>query len=253
MLKHRVIPVLLFDGSYCVQTVQFKQPARKLGPMEQYVNNMSDRNVDELMILDISAGRMMRGPLFEKIKSFTSAQFCPVSYGGGIGTIDDISRLISDCGIDKVVVRSSRSLVYSAARKFGSQAIVYAIDAQPCAAGYDHYHVSKWDNIYKPKTIAQSMENEGAGEILLTGIHKQGLMRGYDISIINEISNGINVPLIANGGCGIPEDMVNAIRAGASAVAASSMFCLRGVTPQDCASVLLAAGLPARVDQEAPE
>src|SRR5688572_26855901 len=128
MLKHRIIPVILFDGSYCVQTTQFKKPARRIGPIGQYVNNIAKRNVDELIIIDINATREKRRPYFDKIKEFTSNQFCPVTYGGGIRSLEDIDVLIKYCGVDKVAIKTNFALIDSAAKKFGAQAIVYSMD-----------------------------------------------------------------------------------------------------------------------------
>lgn len=252
MLKHRVIPVLLYDGAFCVNTVQFVQPSRKIGPMEQYVNNMARRDVDELMILDINATRCVRGPLFAKLSLMTQDQYCPVSYGGGISSIDDIKRLINDCGVDKVVIKTHHELIEPAAHKFGSQAICYAMDCIKHHSDGSYY--VQW--IGREKGIrdwAQEIERRGAGEILLTHMHRQGTFTGYSENLIKLISSEVRIPVVANGGCGGPEDMVKAIKAGAYAVASSSMFALRGVTPQDCARALQAAGLPARVAQEPPE
>lgn len=251
MLKHRVIPVLLYDGSYCVQTVRY-QSVRRLGPMEQYVNNMADRNIDELVILDITASKESRGPRFSKIKEFTEGQFCPVSYGGGIYSLADVNALIKECGVDKVIIKTASGLISEAAKKFGSQAIVYSMDC------YVHHSNGTYFVHGMPKSMgvtewAKIIEEKGAGEILLTAMYKNGTYDGYNFDLISRVSSAVNIPVIANGGCGSPEDMVKAIQAGASAVAASSMFALRGVTPQDCARAIQAAGLPARVAEQPPE
>lgn len=233
MLAHRIIPVLLYDGAYCVQTVQFKQPARRLGPMGQYVNNMAQRNVDELMILDICATKTERKPWFNNIKRFVEEQYCPVAYGGGISSLDDIKILVNECGIDKVVIHTMLTLIYSAARKFGSQAVVYALDYNK--------------QIKNVIGLSKIIENDGAGEILLTDVDCQGLMQGYNQRLIREVSSAVKIPIIANGGCMSPFDMELAIKNGASAVAASSMFALRGVTPNDCARHLKNANINARI------
>lgn len=240
MLKHRIIPIILFDGTYCVQTTQFKQPARRIGPITQYVNNMANRNVDELVIIDINATKEKRRPYFDKIKEFTDNQFCPVAYGGGISSIEDIGRLIKECGVDKIIVKTKFSLINTASRKFGSQAIVYAADVKNNVVDGipRRLNIDRWLNI---------IQLEGAGEILLTDTVANGQMTGYNYKLITETVENLTIPVIANGGCGEPSHMIEAIKCGASAAAASSMFALRSVTPQDCARALQEAGLPARV------
>lgn len=252
MLKHRIIPVLLYDGEFCVQTTQFRRPARRLGPMKQYVNNMAKRDVDELVILDITATSEHRTPRFDKIKEYTTDQFSPVSYGGGIFFLDDVKRLIKDCGVDKVIIKSEPLLIEEIAEKFGAQAVIYAMDV------FKHhsngtYFVHTMGKQISPRDWAKTIEHMGAGEILLTHINRQGSYQGYSSNLIQMISDTVKIPVIANGGCGLPIHMVNAIRSGASAVAASSMFALRGITPQDCARALQTAGVPARVAWEPPE
>lgn len=249
MLKHRVIPILLFDGTYCVQTTQFKRPARRIGPINQYVNNIAKRNVDELVILDINATLEKRKPHFDKIKEFTLQQFCPVAYGGGIKSLEDIDVLIKYCGVDKVIIRTNFSLIYSAARKFGSQAIVYAMDC------YKHhsngsFFIYEAPRKFIPSKWAKIVQDQGAGELLLTSMSHQGLMRGYSKSLLHDVSRNLTIPVIANGGCGEEKHMVEAINSGASAAASSTMFCLRETTPQDCSRALHAAGYPTRLEPQ---
>lgn len=244
MLKHRIIPILLYDGKFCVHTKQFKAPARRLGPITQFVENMANRDIDELVLLDINATKEGRRPNFDQIKSFTEKLFCPVAYGGGIKTEDDISMLIQYCGVDKVIIRQSKLLVHTAAHKFGSQAIVYAMDVKH-EFGFDN--VLTWPINIDPGYIAKLISEEGAGEILLTDVDNQGMEGGYNFAVLKEVIDEVKIPVIANGGCGEIQHMIDAIGIGANAVAASTMFALRAVTPQDCARALSAAGLPVRL------
>ena len=238
MLKHRIIPILLYDGAFCVITEQFKRPARRIGPINQYVNNLANRDIDELVLLDIER----KTPDFNKIKSFTEKLFCPVSYGGSVNSLDGIKRLIQDCGVDKVVIKTGYKIIYDAARVFGSQAITYAADIELIDGRFSIPGCKDWyERIY-------CVENSGAGEIMLTGINKQGKMNGYELDLYSEVSQVCNLPLIANGGCGNPDHMIEAIKAGADAVAVGTALALRSVTPQDCARALLRAGLPSRVE-----
>lgn len=238
MLKHRIIPILLYDGAFCVHTTKHIRPVRRLGPIEQYTNNMANRDIDELILLDIEATRKSRGPNFSKIKKFTEKLMCPVAYGGGVRDIDDIRKLIQYCGVDKVVIKANYQIISHAAQIFGSQSISFALDTHGSTV------VTGIDAVY----WAKKMEELGAGEIIVTDINHQGTMQGYNNLLINSISKNVNIPVVANGGCGSLGDMVIALTAaGADAVAASSIFTLRGLTPQDAAVALHKAGLPVRV------
>lgn len=224
MLKHRIIPILLWDGIQVVQSVQFKRPHRPVGSMMQYIKVMETRNIDELIILDVNATIEKRKPKFEEIKEFTKELFCPVTIGGGITELDDIGRLIRECGADKVAIRTNQFLVYDAVHKFGAQAIVSAIDIYP-------YHC---------------FTKNVAGELLITSVLNNGAMIGYQLNLI-DWAKDYNVPIIINGGCGTPQHMIEAIKCGASAVAASSMFLFTDHTPRSCARALHAAGIPVRL------
>lgn len=250
-LKHRIIPIILTQGAFfAVQTTKFQRPARMIGTTLQLIENMEKRNVDELIILDID-GRIVKNKEWDKLKNLTKNLFCPLTFGGGISTLDDIKRLIQDCGIDKVSIRTNFSLIYSVARTFGSQAIVYSADVyraekdntKYCIRGLSDRMNKRFDMFKWLKLI----EKQGAGEILLTDVNQNGTYQGYNEKLIWRVSKELKIPIIANGGCGSISDMEKAIKAGASAVAASSLFALRNVTPLDCARGLQEAGLAARV------
>lgn len=240
MLKKRIIPVLLFDGSFCVHTTRFKRPARRIGPIDQYTNNMANRDIDELVLLDIEATKKGNPPSFSKITRFADKLMCPVAYGGGISSLRDIRTLLKDCGVDKVIIGNNFNLIRDAADKYGSQSIVYALDVK------DNYPYTM-HGLITAEDWAERIQNLGAGEIIVTDIDHQGLMKGYNNLLINRISKRLNIPVVANGGCGGIGDMIIAIAAGADAVAASSVFTLRGLTPQEAARGLQKAGVPVRV------
>lgn len=201
----------------------------------QHIEVMESRDIDELIILDIVATTEKRKPLFNEIKEFTSKLFCPVTIGGGISELDDIKRLIHDCGADKVSIKTNFSLVYSAAKKFGSQAVVYSLDIyDEKIHGVPSRVASKiWTNKW-----VKVIENEGAGEILFTDINQNGCQMGYSCGTIKRLSKATTLPIIANGGCGTAEHMKDAFNAGASACAASSMFLFTEWTPRACAKAL---------------
>lgn len=243
MLTKRIVPILLFDGNYCVQTTQFSSH-RRIGPIDQFVNNMANRDVDELCLIDITATKEKRQPNYKKIKSFTEKLFCPVTYGGGVVTQDHVTKLIQECGVDKIAIKTSFSSIYSLAKKFGSQAIVYSCDIYNEKL---HGFPTKVRNRIDVLNWLKLIEKEGAGEILLTDINRQGMEKGYNLKLISKASKALNIPLIANGGAGNEKHFIEAIECGANAVAASTLFALRETTPRDAARAVHAAGYPTRL------
>lgn len=239
MLKHRIIPVLLTDGTgVCVKPVQFQRPYRKLGRMEQYVNIMESRNIDELIIIDINATQEQRKPDFKKLRSWCDNLFCPVTYGGGISSLDDI-RMALENGADKVAIHSAYDLVYKAARKFGAQAITIVYNYyEPTFFDGGGESIGEWCN---------RLQQEGAGEIIITDVEKDGLMEGYNTDLIKEASYISSVSIVALGGCGEPVHIHQALEAGASAVAAGSMFLYTDHTPRSCAEFLFEMGHAVRL------
>lgn len=253
MLKHRIIPVLLWNGKQVVQTTQFKRPHRNVGSMMQHIRVMETRNIDELIILDIEATSKQRKPLFDEIKEFTKELFCPVTIGGGITSLDDIGKLIQECGADKVAINShiwdDDKFLYAAANKYGAQAIVAALDI--FTTSENNKITRKCGHMWSTgdiKVASQWLQQNGAGEILLTSISNNGMQCGYECELIEKVTDAVDIPVIANGGCGKPLDMLGAIAYGASAVAASSMFLFTDHTPKTCAKVLHEAGLAVRLD-----
>jgi cyclase len=230
-----VIPVILWDGMNCVQTVKFARPARVFGSLMDAVRVYERRNVDEVILLNIDAKDS--GPLLDPIDWFTSQLFCPVTYGGGIRTLDDI-RDVLNAGADKVAIRRAATpqFIEAAAKRFGSQAIVRVIDTTVTLP-----------LLNSPSVIAQDAERAGAGEILLTSIDRNGTMSGYNTTLIISVASSVNIPVIAHGGCGEPKHMLAAIAAGAHAAAASTMFLFTETTPRDCSRYLAEHGIAARV------
>jgi imidazole glycerol-phosphate synthase subunit HisF len=241
MLKHRIITSILFDETgQVVKPVQFKRPYRRLGTLEQFMHVVEGRNIDELLFIDITATDQDRPPNFDTLSKFGGAVFAPVTYSGGISSIDHISEVLAN-GADKVAIKTHYELIYDAARKFGSQAIVGVIDWLPSFTYGDMYT--------EAKRMATYMELQGAGEIILTDMQRDGMMNGYNLSLIYNIVNRVKIPVIASGGCNEPLDMVCAIERGASAVAAGSMFLFTDVTPFECAACLEQHNIPARIDK----
>jgi cyclase len=204
-------------------------------------------DVDELIILDISATPNNRGPRFDEVERLCENLFMPVTIGGGIRSIADIRRLLA-CGADKVAVGTMAvrepDFVSEAAERFGSQAVVVSIDVRKghvvCRCGQD-------DTAYAPAEWASNIEDRGAGEILLTSIEYDGMMEGYDLPLISAVSKAVDIPVIAAGGCGSYGDMAEAFRAGAHAVAVGAMFQFADVTPRGAARYLSEQGIPVRL------
>mgnify|MGYP003394112288 FL=1 len=226
MLKNRIITTLLYDETLqCVKPVGFGRPYRRLGPLMQYIRNFDNRQIDELILLDITATETNRKPSVKEIEQFTSLCYMPVCIGGGIRTLDNISELLNN-GADKVVIgnylykdkSNSYKFIETAANKFGSQAIVAAINVNGDKGNFwtrDGYKYIGWINENPAPLLSKELENAGAGEIFLTDVTKDGTLSGYNLDLISSVAHAVGIPVIANGGCGSPDDMVAAIRAGA--------------------------------------
>jgi cyclase len=229
MLAHRVIPVMLQRGSMLVKGRRFCS-WRNVGHAQQAVAIHQARGVDELIYLDIGATPAKRGPDFAMVRRLTEGCFMPITVGGGVRTVDDVRGLL-DAGADKIAVKTAwREVLEPAAAIVGCQAMVLAID-------YDDGEVVTW---------ALEAQDMGAGEILLTSMYREGSMQGYDLDMIKRVTDVVDIPVIAHGGCGSYEHMAQAIRAGASAVAAGSLFQFTDSTPKEAAEYLQANGIEAR-------
>lgn len=233
MLKTRVIPCLLLKGRGLVKTVKFKNP-KYVGDPINAVKIFNDKEVDELIFLDISTTIENTTPKFSLINKISSEAFMPFGYGGGIKTMSDIKRLFG-LGVEKVVLNTSAyetpDLIRKAANHYGSQSIVVSIDVKNNLFGeYNVFVKSGRQNTkINPINYAKKMEDYGAGEIILNSIDKDGIMTGYDLSLIEAVTNAVSIPVVALGGAGKIEHFVAAVNSGASAVAAGSMFVFQGV------------------------
>jgi cyclase len=233
MIHARIIPCILLRGHGLVKTRKFKDPVYVGDPINA-VRIFSEKEVDELVILDIDATREGREPNYELIAEIAGECFMPVAYGGGIQTLAQARKLIR-CGIEKVVINSasieSKGIIREIADVFGSQAVVGSIDARKILLGGHRVFVKSGtvDTKLKPEDHAASLEQAGVGEILLTSIDRDGQMQGYDIELIKKVSSKVNVPVVACGGAGTLDHMRRAMsESGASAVSAGSMFVFYG-------------------------
>lgn len=231
MLETRIIPCLLADRRRLVKTIQFRNP-RYVGDPINVVKILNDKEVDELIMLDITTD--CAKPDFEFVETFVSECFMPVSYGGAISKIEDAARLFS-IGIEKVCLNThaikNPSLVASLAEKFGSQSVVVSMDAKKGLLGrYELYsHGGRKRTGLDPVSFARAMERAGAGEILINAIHRDGTLKGYDIELIRAVSTSVGIPVVACGGAGALEHFSEAVVKGAaSAAAAGSYFIFHG-------------------------
>jgi cyclase len=233
MHQSRVIPVLLcnLEGSL-VKTRKFKNPIYVGDPFNA-VKIFNDKEVDELFFLDITATSEKRKPNIKYIKEIATEAFMPLCYGGGLSNIDDIRAVIKS-GIEKVAINSALEkdpdLISRTADLLGSSSTVASIDVKKDFWG--KYRVAV-RNASKNLSIpvlefAQMLEAKGAGEIFLNSVDRDGVMEGFDLPLIEEIASQVGIPIIACGGAGNVTHLKQAIQAGASAVAAGSMFVFQG-------------------------
>jgi len=250
MLKIRIVPTLLYSGNGLVKSVRF-DPSRRVGAAAQAISVYNLREVDELMFLDIAARAEGRIPDLHLIDDLADDCFVPFAVGGGIRSVDDVRALLQ-VGADKVTVNTSfvsrPALIAEIAEAFGRQCITVSIDAQRTASGHEAFtDCGRVATGRAPADLARDAEQAGAGEILLTSIDRDGTMDGYDTDLIAAVAAAVSVPVVASGGAGGFEDMAEAIEAGASAVAASSIFLFTEMTPRGAKEYLAGRGYPMRL------
>ena len=228
----RVIPFLLIDGSGLVKTINFKNK-RYIGDPINAVRIFNEKLVDELVLLDIEASLKNQEPNYQLIKGIVSEAFMPIGYGGGVSKIEHFDKLFT-IGVEKVSVNSSLfdnpDVVRQAVEKFGSQSIVASIDFKKNF--FKNYLIVSKSGTKKQKynidNIIDLINSLGVGELTLNNIDCEGTMSGYDLDLINSISNKLTIPIIALGGAGNIDDLVSALESGASAAGAGSMFIYQG-------------------------
>jgi cyclase len=231
MSSVRVIPVLLLHKGGLVKTEQFKKPVY-LGDPINAVKIFNDKEVDELVLMDIDASIEKRPVNYDWLKDIVSESFMPLGYGGGISEVDHAKRLF-DIGIEKIILNSHAdnfSLIERLANTYGIQSIVASVDVRKNFFG--NYQAYKTNGTTKIRTsllqYTKDLTNAGVGEIILQSIDKEGTMKGYDLDLIKLVSHHVDVPVVASGGAGSLQDFSSAVQAGASAVSAGSLFVFKG-------------------------
>ena len=228
MLKKRIIPCLDVKNGRVVKGINFVNLKDAGDPVEQ-AKIYSDGGADEICFLDITASNENRDTIFDVVKKTSKRCFVPLTVGGGVRNVEDINKLLNS-GADKVSINTAAvqntEIIIEGSKKFGSQCIVVAIDAK--------FNGKKWEVFThggRNKTgidavgFAKQIEANGAGEILLTSMDKDGTKSGYDVDLLKEITSNTNIPVIASGGVGTLDHLYDGIvKGGASAVLAASIF-----------------------------
>lgn len=233
MLITRVIPCLLLRRAALVKTVRFKN-ATYVGDPINTVRIFNEKEVDELVFLDITATVETRPPPLDLIAEISRECFMPFGYGGGIRTLEDVRKVLAT-GAEKAILNTAAwkqpGLITEAARHFGSQSIVVSIDVKKSLFGKSHVVVASGSENTKqdPVSYAKRVEELGAGEILLTSVDREGTFTGYDVELVHQVAQAVGIPVVANGGAGNLQHLREVVcTGGASAAAAGSLFVFQG-------------------------
>jgi len=219
---------LLIQKGGLVKSVKFRDH-KYVGDPINAVKIFNEKEVDELVVLDISATAEKRGPNMKQVKEIAGEAFMPLGYGGGITRTEEIRELIA-AGVEKVILNTAAfytpRLVTDGANYVGSQSIVVSMDVKKNIWGKYRVYVQNGskNTDRDPAEYAKKMEEAGAGELFLNAIDKDGTFNGYDIDLICLVSAAVNIPVVAIGGAGSVNDFTKAVKNGASAVSAGSMF-----------------------------
>ncbi|VAW71371.1 Similar to imidazole glycerol phosphate synthase cyclase subunit (LPS cluster) [hydrothermal vent metagenome] len=253
MLKVRIIPTLLWKQFGLVKGIGFDS-WRRVGPVLPAIMVYNQREVDELILVDIIACDGEEELDIESISDFGGACFVPFTVGGGITNVEQVQQLLNS-GADKVCINTAAyqnpDIINEIAKRHGTQCVVSSIDVRK-KTGLKQWacfsHAGKIKSNYEVYEWAKKMADSGAGEILITSIDRDGTMDGYDLDLIEAVVEAVDIPVIASGGAGNYQHMVDAVlKSGASAVAAASMFHFTEQTPAGAKEYLSAAGLPVRL------
>jgi cyclase len=236
MALKRVIPCLLYDGNGLVKTIRFKNPSY-IGDPINAIKIFNDKEVDELILIDINASKQKRKPNFDKIADMASEAFMPFAYGGGVKTFEDFATLYK-IGVEKIIVNSliqeNPNLIKKVIANYGSQAVVACVDVKKPLFGkkspYSYLgHKIKFDLIDLVNYLANNL---GVGELMLQSIDRDGTWEGYDYEIIANIVNKIDIPIIACGGCGSIDDLKKVLyesNVNAAAIGSMAVYSKKGM------------------------
>lgn len=229
----RIIPCLLIQDGKLVKTVKFADP-KYVGDPINAVRIFNEKEVDELVILDIDASSQGNGPRFDLIQTIVSEAFMPVAYGGGVTTVEQ-AREILRLGVEKIILNTSAmedpSLITAISQECGAQSTLVCMDLERMADGQIEALSCRGRarRVVDPAAFAKSLQNLGAGELIIQAVHLDGTMDGFDLPLVKAVASAVEIPVVAIGGAGKLEHLAAVIReAGASAAAAGSMFVFYG-------------------------
>ena len=250
MLKNRIIPCLDVKNGRVVKGINFVDLKDAGDPVEQ-AKIYSDGGADEICFLDITASNENRDTIYEVVEKTSKKCFVPLTVGGGVRSVDDINKLLN-CGADKVSINTAAvqnaDVVVESSKKFGSQCIVVAIDAKKNEGEWEIFtHGGRTSTGINALEFAVNMEKSGAGELLVTSMDKDGTQSGYDIELMSKISSSVNIPVIASGGVGTLDHLVEGIKSGASAVLAASIFHYGTYSVNEAKQYLASKDIPVRI------
>ena len=251
MLKNRIIPCLDVKNGRVVKGINFVNLKDAGDPVEQ-AKIYSDGGADEICFLDITASNENRDTIYDVVERTSKKCFVPLTVGGGVRSVEDISKLLN-CGADKVSINTAAvqnsKVVEESSKKFGSQCIVVAIDAKQNGSKWEVFtHGGRNNSNIDALEFSKKMESSGAGELLVTSMDRDGTQVGYDINLMSEISSRVNIPLIASGGVGNLDHLVEGIKLGnASAVLAASIFHYGKYSIKEAKKYLVSKEIPVRI------
>jgi len=251
MLKNRIIPCLDVQNGRVVKGINFVDLKDAGDPVEQ-AKIYSDGGADEICFLDITASNENRETIYDVVKKTSKKCFVPLTVGGGVRSVEDINKLLN-CGADKVSINTAAvqnsDVIIESSKKFGSQCIVVAIDAKKNNEKWEVFtHGGRNKTGIDALGFAKKMEDCGAGELLVTSMDRDGTQVGYDIDLMSKISTAVNIPIIASGGVGNLDHLVDGIEKGkANAVLAASIFHYGKHSIKEAKEYLDSKGIPVRI------
>ena len=250
MLKKRIIPCLDVKNGRVVKGINFVNLIDAGDPVEQ-AQIYSDGGADEICFLDITASNENRDIIYDVVEKTSKKCFVPLTVGGGIRSVEDIRKLLN-CGADKVSINTAAvensKVVFESSKKFGSQCIVVAIDAKKNGDKWEVFtHGGRNNSGIDALEYARQMEENGAGELLVTSMDRDGTQVGYDIDLMFKISSKVNIPVIASGGVGTLDHLAEGIKSGASAVLAASIFHYGTFSVKEAKQYLASKDIPVRI------
>ena len=251
MLKNRIIPCLDVKNGRIVKGINFVDLKDAGDPVEQ-AKIYSDGGADEICFLDITASNENRDTIFDVVERTSKKCFVPLTVGGGVRSVEDVNKLLN-CGADKVSINTAAvenpKVIEESSKKFGSQCIVVAIDAKKKNDKWEIFtHGGRNNSGINALEFAKKMENSGAGELLVTSMDRDGTQVGYDNELMSNITALVNIPVIASGGVGNLDHLVDGIKLGnASAVLAASIFHYGKHSVKEAKEYLDSKGIPVRI------